>query len=196
MPVNDSTSTMAGHQTDEKGLTIMGMDVYGNKPIGETGEYFRANVWWWRPLANYCCTIAPEITGRCECWQSNDGDGLGAADAFALAECLQTEINSGRTATYERIHRSEQEALPNEPCWLCKGTGSRAPMAYIQDDDPFYDMLGPPPPQQVGPNGRVKCNCCNGEGFVRPASTNYPFSAEFVAKFVAFLRECGGFRIC
>jgi hypothetical protein len=34
----------------------MGMDVYG-----ESGNYFRNNVWWWRPLANYCQAIAPHI---------------------------------------------------------------------------------------------------------------------------------------
>jgi hypothetical protein len=170
----------------------MGMDVYGNKPTSETGEYFRANVWYWRPLANYCCTIAPEITGRCKYWQSNDGAGLDAADAFALAEILQREINNGRAATYERIYRAEQEALPNKPCWLCKGTGSRAPIPHDQQLD---DLLGPPPAPQIEPDGRMKCNGCDGEGFVRPESTYYPFSAEVVAEFVAFVRECGGFRI-
>ncbi len=28
----------------------MGMDVYGIKPLNEGGEYFRHNVWAWRPL--------------------------------------------------------------------------------------------------------------------------------------------------
>jgi hypothetical protein len=29
----------------------MGMDVYGKEPKSDKGEYFRNNVWWWRPLA-------------------------------------------------------------------------------------------------------------------------------------------------
>lgn len=29
----------------------MGMDLYGKKPLNPVGEYFRNNVWWWRPLA-------------------------------------------------------------------------------------------------------------------------------------------------
>lgn len=59
----------------------MGMDVYGNHPTGKTGEYFRNNVWWWRPLAVYCCQVAPDITAHCEHWQSNDSDGLNTGDA-------------------------------------------------------------------------------------------------------------------
>ena len=31
----------------------MGFDLSGLNPKNETGEYFRNNVWWWRPLAQY-----------------------------------------------------------------------------------------------------------------------------------------------
>ena len=27
------------------------------------GIYFRNNVWWWRPLWNYCYNIAPDLVG-------------------------------------------------------------------------------------------------------------------------------------
>jgi hypothetical protein len=160
----------------------MGMDVFGNNPVSEQGEYFRANVWWWSPLANYCREVAPEITARCRYWQTNDGDGLNAADTLALAEILQREIKSGHTATYARMHEAEQELTPNKPCELCEGTGIRNPAPLPGAGHPH--------------NGGVKCNGCDGNGVVRPFSTNYPFSAEFVERFVAFLRECGGFRIC
>ena len=35
----------------------MGMDVYGIAPEKEWGEYFRSNVWWWRPLWDYTAEI-------------------------------------------------------------------------------------------------------------------------------------------
>ena len=38
----------------------MGMDVYGIAPTSERGEYFRNNVWWWRPLWDYCCEVDSE----------------------------------------------------------------------------------------------------------------------------------------
>ena len=46
----------------------MGMDVYGRAPTSESGEYFRANVWSWHPIWNYCEVLAPDrgTGGNCE----------------------------------------------------------------------------------------------------------------------------------
>jgi hypothetical protein len=178
----------------------MGMDVYGNNPTSETGDYFRLNVWWWHPLANYCCEVAPEITAPCTHWHSNDGDGLDAERAGALAEALQREISAGRTAAYEKIYTSKQEMAPNEPCDICDGTGTRKPVPereLPEGDEVFVMFCGPEPEIGAGDpnNGGIKCNGCDGTGTVRPWATNYPFSVEKVEKFVAFLRECGGFCI-
>ena len=44
----------------------MGMDVYGRKPKGEAGKYFRANIWSWRPIhglvAELCGDLLDEKT--------------------------------------------------------------------------------------------------------------------------------------
>lgn len=150
----------------------MGMDVYGKEARSETGKYFRNNAWWWRPLARYCCEVAPEITSRCKYWQSNDGDGLGKADSLALADILQAKIDSGHTLIHEKKHNGALEMMPDEPCIHCHGTGRRTDM--------------------VCANG---CNACQGKGSVRPSATYYPFSVENVEGFIAFLRDCGGFEI-
>ena len=39
--------------------------------------------------------VAPRICSRCKLWMSNDGDGLNALAARALAEILQREIHFG-----------------------------------------------------------------------------------------------------
>ena len=159
----------------------MGMDVYGKKPLNETGEYFRNNVWWWQPLATYACEVAPAITAACKYWQSNDNDGLDAAGSIALADALQAEIDAGRTLIYDKKHNSAREAMANVPCDLCEGTGTRMPIPYRGAGDPTKDGL--------------KCNGCDATGFVRPSATFYPFSTENVQEFVNFLRACGGFEI-
>jgi hypothetical protein len=135
----------------------MGVDVVGN------------NWWWWRPLAGYICEVAPEIASACEHWQSNDRDGLDGTACVALADRIQTEIDSGRTLSYARRYMSEIEAMSNEPCYLCGGTGEVA----------------------TG----IRCNGCGGEGYVRPSAAHYPFTVECVQEFIDFLRACGGFRI-
>jgi hypothetical protein len=76
----------------------MGMDVLG-APTSEAGRYFGVSVWWWQPLAAYCKEVAPEICAPCTYWHSNDGDGLDAAGAIALAEALKKEVDAGRTET-------------------------------------------------------------------------------------------------
>ena len=42
----------------------MGMDVYGKNQTSEKGSYFRNNVWWWRPLWNYCEELHGDITHK------------------------------------------------------------------------------------------------------------------------------------
>lgn len=160
----------------------MGMDVFGKSARSEQGKYFRNNVWWWRPLADYCNEVAPQITGACKYWQSNDGDGLDDTGAIALANALQEEVNSNRALRRERLYKSQQEQTPNEPCRTCAGTGIRPPVPQIGAGDPK--------------TGGFECNGCNGTGHRRPSSTDYPFSVENVIEFIAFLRDCGGFEIC
>lgn len=171
----------------------MGMDVYGEAPANETGEYFRANVWNWRPLATYCCEIAPEITSRCTYWQSNDGDGLDAESSAKLADALQVEIDSGRCALHAEAWAEGQELASDEKCSLCAGSGVRSDAIGIQMGQ-HTRLIDEPGHRRNGRRGW--CNGCNGRGTVRPSATLYGFSAERVQNFVHFLRACGGFKIC
>lgn len=160
----------------------MGMDVFGKAATSEAGKYFRNNVWWWRPLADYAREVAPEITKACKYWQTNDGDGLDAAASIALADKLQGEIDAGRTLAYQRVYTSKLEQMANEPCSLCDGTGTRLPIPHRGAGDP----------KTTG----IRCNACSGLGYVRPNETKYPFDVENVQNFVTFLRACGGFKVC
>lgn len=51
----------------------MGMDVSGLKPTNKAGEYFRANIWSWRPIHALCETVLKQ---RLPDWGYNDGDGF------------------------------------------------------------------------------------------------------------------------
>lgn len=172
----------------------MGMDVSGKNPSTEAGKYFRNNAWWWRPLADYCCEVAPEITAKCEYWQSNDGDGLNASDSRKLADVLDQEIKSGRTAAYAAIRDAEHNALGDEPCQYCNATGVRndrvaAENGFLTRQIPV-DAPNHPRAGQIG-----WCNACDGKGRIRPTTTWYHFSVENVQEFVEFLRGSGGFQI-
>jgi hypothetical protein len=154
----------------------MGMDVFGKAPDDPKGAYFRNNIWWWHPLAAYCVETAPDLTASCQSWHSNEGDGLDADTSRQLAAALRQRIADGQTAAYAAIREAEHHALPDEPCDICGGTGSR---------------LAPPEVRR----GNYPCLGCNGKGRIRPRKTQYPFSVENVEEFATFLEHCNGFAI-
>lgn len=171
----------------------MGMDVIGVNATTERGEYFRNNVWWWRPLWNYCVEVAPELCSDVN-GDNNDGDGLGAEGADDLAVVLFNELAGGRTAEYEKDYRKMISELPRHSCDHCEGTGIRA--------DKVGQDMGMPS-RELGPEiqiitGRSHgwCNACNGEGKQDDWRAGYPFSEKNVREFAEFLAECGGFQIC
>lgn len=156
----------------------MGMDVFGKAPTAKVGEYFRNNVWWWRPLADLCQSLAPDICAACEHWHSNGGDGLGADDAMALAAVLEARLSDGTVAKVLKERDARLAAMPDEPCHLCHGKGVRSDDLAIANG---WDK---------GP-----CNACEGTGKQRPWETHYPQDVENVREFAAFCKASGGFEI-
>jgi hypothetical protein len=147
----------------------VGMDVYGRKAKDEKGEYFRCNVWWWRPLWKYCEQVVPIICGKVEGAQFNQGEGLDDADSAALASSLRVEIESGRTAEYAKEYKEWRDSLPPRgQCTSCKGTGE-------------YEAM--------------TCLSCGGKGVLCAWDAEYEFNVETVAEFADFLESCGGFEI-
>lgn len=154
----------------------MGMDVYGKNPTSKAGEYFRNNVWSWRPLADYICSVAPEIAQHCKHWQTNDGDGLDADQAVALADKLESLLKSSEVDEYAKTYQENNDTTPDEICRICEGTGKRRKAPEIGAGDNH-------------------CNGCKATGKYRPSSTWYRFSAENVREFAQFSRHSGGFEI-
>jgi hypothetical protein len=165
----------------------MGFDLIGHAPSSGQGEYYNQSNVGWHPLAEYIHKIAPDIAKHCTHWHTNDGDGLNAQNAMVLAERLEAEITSGRCQRYAQISASEAEMAPDEPCWLCDGTGRRKPYKLGSGESP-----------QIGAGDLLTgeyCNACDGKGTVRPDWTDYRLNVTKVQTFVQFLRACGGFSI-
>lgn len=150
----------------------MGMDVYGVAPKSEVGEYFRNNVWFWRPLWDFVsesCDLDEDVQRS---GHFNDGLQIDELTARRIAKTLFALLNDGTVANLEVLYQRAHDALPDEVCTHCNGTGVRNDK-YVQG----------------------KCNGCDGTGKVRPFETHYPFSAENVADFAHFCDKSGGFEI-
>ena len=170
----------------------MGMDVVGQNPSNETGAAFRNNVWWWHPLWSYCEHVLPEICSNI-LGHSNDGDGLDRDQAVQLAAVLRQRLADGDCARYEVERNTYIAELPRVTCDLCSGTG-------VRTDDVGLEMGMPS--RVLDEAARVIlgrdagwCNGCQGEGTSEPFEASYQFDCENVARFAAFLEQCGGFAI-
>jgi hypothetical protein len=169
------------------------MDVIGLAPKSKTGEYFRNNVWWWRPLWEYCLSVDPTLEFRVPYGQSNDGDGLkDPTEAEALGRTLLMNIESGETEQWQQNYRLEQSELPLQECRLCQGSGIRPDDEYVQGQDKKELK-----PEQAALYDRTHgwCNGCDGAGATPHWGTNYPFEVENVREFANFLVDSGGFAI-
>jgi hypothetical protein len=170
----------------------MGMDVIGKNPSTATGEYFRNNIWAWRPLWNYCVEVAPEICENVR-GDENGGDGLDAADAEQLAQLLLEEIHCGRAARYKKSYDARLARLPRSECSYCDATG-------IRSDEVGVNMRMPD--RELDESSQILfgrthgwCNGCRGEGKVDHFEMSYPFTVENVQEFAEFCSESGGFEI-
>lgn len=172
----------------------MGMDVYGVGATSTKGEYFRNNVWWWRPLWDYCLNEHGDIAGKVEHGHSNDGDGLDDEDSRALGTRLLADVKSGRCAEYKAQYDKELSELPMSDCDLCDATGIRSDEVGVELGMPTKEL------DEIRKSvlGRTHgwCNACDGVGKEPHFATHYPFDVENVREFAEFLMDCGGFQIC
>jgi hypothetical protein len=148
----------------------MAMDVIGNAPRSKCGEYFRRNVWWWRPLWAFCEQVASDIIPKDNLGHCNVGWGLDDSDSCGLADRLQYHLDSGDISGSKFIHMIEMECFMGELCDLANVTGER------------------------WSHGDRACRKY-GKGCLRPRERCYLFCEANVRDFAAFLRDCGGFRI-
>ena len=180
--------------------TNMGFDVYGLNPQGEPkpevidwddkemtkayfawqenteGAYFRNNVWYWRPLWNFICSVCDDIlTDKdIDLGMENSGHIISKTKSKRIAARLR-KID-GDLEDHQIGHERFMNGIPNEDCDICDGTGKR----------------------RKAPNtgaGHVKRNGCDGKGTKRPFETNYPFIADNVRQFGRFCDKSGGFEI-
>lgn len=157
----------------------MGFDLHGKAPASEAGKAFHRNVWGWRPLAAYLTDTFPALTSYCHHWQSNDGDGLTDRQANDLADAIREQIHDGHAQRYVAAFKAQQAAIADEPCPLCKGTGTRS------------DLIG----HQMGMVEKKWCNGCSGKGQRPPIDKAYWLDFDTLVEFAAFCRNSGGFEI-
>jgi hypothetical protein len=172
----------------------MGMDVYGKKPQNETGEYFRRNVWGWRPLWDYCLDRHGKVAGKVKHGHSNSGDGLGKNGSLKLAGLLRQDIADGSAKDYIDQRNAYLAGLERLACDLCEGTGIRSDEGGVANGMPDQELTLPM--KVLTGRSHGYCNGCGGEGKKDNWETNYFLDLDDITEFAEFLENSGGFQIC
>jgi len=82
------------------------------------GAYFRNNVWWWRPLWSFVCSICDDILTEKDMEKGswNDGHKISKTKAKKIAVRLRQALKDGRVKDYESYYTKELKQL-DEKDW-------------------------------------------------------------------------------
>jgi len=156
----------------------MGFDLYGRNPASSDGEYFRNNVWWWRPLWEYVVRNCDDVLTVRQAYDGtmNNGIIVTKVQTNKIARRLQKLLDNGDVQIYKKNREDELDSLSDEICEVCEGTGKRRK------------------PPKTGA-GKHDCNGCDSTGKVESFLKHYPFNVDNVQDFLKFCKTSGGFEI-
>tara|TARA_R100000278_G_scaffold35257_1_gene31772 strand:+ start:71 stop:673 length:603 start_codon:yes stop_codon:yes gene_type:complete len=173
------------HSQDELTKHFEKVEQYRKEVVG---EYFRANVWWWRPIADYVINFTGCVDEEDEgYWHENGGHEVDEETAQQIHNQLQVLIESGHTKEFQDKYEKERlkaerhnDKVEKELDKFCKsvekklGKTNLAPKDFPKEDHEKWEQIY---------NKRIW-------------SASYPFSVDVIKEFAEFCRFSGGFRIC
>ena len=94
----------------------MGMDVYGINPQGVKGDYFRANVWYWRPLWAFICDSCSNILTLKDMERgcNNNGHTISKTKSKRIANRLRKFLKEGDVDAYESYYKRKVSQLAKD----------------------------------------------------------------------------------
>jgi len=152
------------------------------------GHYFRNNVWWWRPLANYVLQLmGNEFTEEEQkSWHHNDGFEVSEKQARKIADRLEQELKTNRVKTVESFYKEKMKRASAKNKVLEKKRNELEKIVWEKTGEKLAPVKYPEPFKQQWEDIQNQYDW----------EASYPFSEENVIEFMRFCRESGGFQIC
>ena len=150
----------------------MGFDVYAIKPKtdNENHCYFRANVWYWRPLwglvEELCGDVMTELQQKAGHY--NDGVVINEEMSILIGNRLKEALNNGTFKQFQEDHENHKNSIPKDDCKRCL---------------------------QHSNNTNPSCTNCEGSGKTNNIMTSYHCDYELTEQFSDFCLNSGGFEI-
>ncbi len=155
------------------------------------GDYFRNNVWWWRPLWNFVCESCDDFLTDKDMGKgdSNSGYKISKTKAIKISKRLFEELANGNVDNLERQHtlrmakaEAHNKEVREELDRITKECKDKFPIHA----DKLVPANYPEPYKTQWDETYAK----------EDWAASYPFNAENVKNFAEFCQQSGGFTIC
>ena len=156
------------------------------------GEYFRANVWGWRPIWEFVCEVCPDILTEEDYTkgQYNDNHLIEADRARDIAKRLREKMDLARN----RQKKYEAEA-PNKDKFNTM-LENAATFLYNEISKPKTPLITCPGDMQIhDPENYKRWETLINYNNIKFDEMSYPIDADFIEEFANFAEHSGGFRI-
>jgi hypothetical protein len=167
----------------------MGMDVIGRNPKNKTGEYFRANVWSWRPIHWLCwfSSLSHEMeTGEKSLIPDKTMDGMGHNQGDGLRSDRKCKLLAEWLEYYiEELF--DPKIVPFE----IESPRKDLVKFGVYEDGNFYIDTGRCYVDKEG----VFLSSEKGKDPNIEKLSSYQTNKDHIQGFVDFLRNCGGFQV-
>ena len=178
-----------GKATDQEKETYWDLE---NKYQKEnTGVYFRANVWCWRPIWNYVYDTTDVLTDEDHrLGHENSYHKITADKAERIGKQLMANLNDAvaKEATYKKDVEPRRKFNK-----LCNEAGSYLYKNIVDKSD---GLITCPGDMKIhDPANYKRWTALNTFGGVQFESTSYPFNANYIKEFANFCINSGGFEI-
>ena len=172
----------------------MGFDLYGVSPKNKNGEYFRNNVWWWRPLWQYVSVECSDLlTDKdIEAGGYNDNHKIKARQAEKIADRLLGLCERGEPQAVQKSYeyKSKPQIKFNE---MCDKAAKHLYDNIVDKQD--GKITCPGDMKEHDPDNYERWSQLASMGKIQFIQTNYPFDANNVKEFAKFCKDSGGFTI-
>jgi len=156
------------------------------------GDYFRANVWGWRPIWEFVYEVCPDILTEEDYkrGQYNDNHLIEENRAKDIAKRLREKMDLAR----ERQKKFEAEA-PNKEHFN-KMLEDAARFIFENISKPKSELITCPGDMQIhDPENYERWEKLSHYGNLKFDEMSYPINAEWIEEFANFAEHSGGFRI-
>ena len=156
------------------------------------GEYFRANVWFWRPIWNFVCEVCPDILTEEDFkrGQYNDNHLIEEDRAKDIAKRLREKMDLAK----ERQKKYESEA-PNKDKFntMLEDAGR---FIFEKISKPKSELITCPGDMQIhDPENYKRWETLTHYDNIKFDEMSYPINAKAIEEFAEFAEHSGGFRI-